>query len=46
MGNIPRDLKWNMMMREDIDKAMERAKKVIEEADLLWGSWLGGGTAG
>ncbi len=41
MGNIPRDLKWNMMMREDIDKAMERAKKVIEEADLLWGKLVG-----
>ncbi len=41
MGNIPRDLKWNMMMREDIDKAMERAKKVIEEADLLWGRLVG-----
>jgi len=41
MGNIPKDLKWNMMMREDIDKAMERAKKVIEEADLLWGKLVG-----
>jgi len=41
MGNIPRDLKWNMMMREDIDKAMERAKKVIEETDLLWGRLVG-----
>ncbi len=41
MGNVPRDLKWNMMMREDIDKAMERAKKVIEEADLLWGKLVG-----
>ncbi|MEO3992703.1 MAG: pyruvate ferredoxin oxidoreductase [Desulfurococcaceae archaeon TW002] len=41
MGNIPRDLKWNMKMREDIHKAMERAKKVIEEADHLWGKIVG-----
>lgn len=36
MGNIPRDIKWNMMMREDIHRAMDRAKKVVEEADLMW----------
>lgn len=41
MGNIPRDLKWNMMMREDIHRAMEKAKKAIEEADFLWGKLIG-----
>lgn len=41
IGNIPRDLKWNMMMREDIHKAMDKAKKVVEEADLLWGRLIG-----
>lgn len=41
MGNIPRDLKWNMMMREDIHRAMDKAKKVVEEADLLWEKLIG-----
>ncbi|MEM2040240.1 MAG: pyruvate ferredoxin oxidoreductase [Zestosphaera sp.] len=41
MGNIPKDLKWNMMMREDIHRAMERAKKVVEEADYLWEKLVG-----
>ncbi|MEM0296481.1 MAG: pyruvate ferredoxin oxidoreductase [Zestosphaera sp.] len=41
MGNVPRDLKWNMRVREEIHRAMERAKKVIEEADELWGRLTG-----
>ncbi|PUA32849.1 MAG: pyruvate ferredoxin oxidoreductase [Zestosphaera tikiterensis] len=41
MGNIPKDLELNMRMREDIDKAMERAKKVIDEVDFEWGKLTG-----
>ncbi|MEM2021877.1 MAG: pyruvate ferredoxin oxidoreductase [Zestosphaera sp.] len=41
MGNVPRDLKWNMMVREDICRAMERSKRVIEEVDELWGKLTG-----
>lgn len=41
MGNVPKDLKWNMMMREDIHRSMERAKRVIEEVDAQWGKLTG-----
>lgn len=41
MGNIPRDLEFNMKMREDIDKAMERSKRVINEVDAEWGKLTG-----
>ncbi len=36
MGNIPRDLRDNMKMREDIHRAQERAKQVIQEVDDEW----------
>ena len=36
MGNIPKDLRENMEMREDIFRAQERAKRVIEEVDEEW----------
>ncbi len=41
MGNIPRSLKENMKMREDIHRSQEAAKKVIEEVDKEWGELTG-----
>lgn len=41
MGNLPKDLKWNMRLREEIHRAMERAKRVIEDADELWSRLTG-----
>jgi 2-oxoisovalerate ferredoxin oxidoreductase alpha subunit len=36
MGNIPKDLRDNMRMREDIHRAQERGKQVIQEVDDEW----------
>ncbi|MCD6324645.1 MAG: pyruvate ferredoxin oxidoreductase, partial [Desulfurococcales archaeon] len=41
MGNIPNTLKWNMEMREDICRAQERAKRVIQEVDEEWAKLTG-----
>ncbi len=41
MGNVPRNLKDNMRMREDIHNSLEVAKKVIEEVDEEWGKLTG-----
>ncbi len=41
MGNIPRSLKENMRMKEDIHRSLEAAKKVIDEVDEEWGRLTG-----
>ncbi len=41
MGNIPNSLRWNMEMREDICRAQERAKQVIQEVDDEWARLTG-----